>query len=271
LVPDADKIGFKRIATRNGGLLVGFLKTDYRPSGRSLRWLAVALLLAIGLVLLLSGGAGCSTPVPTPTDTPTIPAETPVASPEGSSTPEATREPLIPLDDDPTLGSADAPVTIIEYSEYLCPYCRRFALETFPQVREEYVDTGKVKFIFRDFPVHGQPSVVMAVVAECAADQGKFWEMQEFLWGRSDEWSQSEDLLATLQGYADELGLDSDEFTTCLTEGSPVDRIIEDYNLGIQDGVTGTPSFLINGTPITGALPFEEFQKVIDAELAKSG
>jgi protein-disulfide isomerase len=251
---------------------VRLLETAYRPSGRRLRWLAVALLLAIGLVLLLSGGTACSTPVPAPTDTPTTPADTPTASPtEGSSTPEATREPLVPLDDDPVLGSPDAPVTIIEYSEYLCPYCRRFALETLPLVRQEYVDTGKVKFVFRDFPVHGQPSVVMAVVAECAADQGKFWEMQEFLWGRSDEWSQSEDLLATLQGYADELGLDTEEFTTCLTQGSPVDRIIEDYNVGIQDGVTGTPAFFINGAAVQGALPFEEFQKVIDAELAKSG
>jgi protein-disulfide isomerase len=257
---------------------VRLLETDYRPSGRGLRWLAVALLLAIGMVLLLSAGAGCSTPVPTPTDapttlaeTPTTPAETPTASPDGSPTPEATREPLVPLDDDPVLGSPDAPVTIIEYSEYLCPFCRRFALETLPRLRQEYIDTGKVRLVYRDFPVHGQPAVIMAVVAECAADQGKFWEMQTFLWERTEEWSQSEDLLTTLQGYADELGLDTEEFTTCLTQGTPVDRIIEDYNIGIQDGVSGTPAFFINGTFVKGALPFEEYQKMIDAELAKSG
>jgi protein-disulfide isomerase len=248
-----------------------FIKTDYRPPGRGLRLLVVALLLSAGMVLLLGAVTGCSTPVPTPTNTPTTPAETPVPTPEGDSTPEATREPLVPLDDDPILGSPDAPVTMIEYSEYLCPFCRRFALETMPQIEKEYIDTGKVKLVFRDFPVHGQPAVAMALVAECAADQGKFWEMHMFLWQRSEEWSQSEDLLATLQGYADELGLDTEEFTTCLTEGTPIDRIIEDYNIGVQDGISGTPAFFINGTPIKGALPFEEFQSVIEAELAKSG
>jgi protein-disulfide isomerase len=186
-------------------------------------------------------------------------------------TPEATREPLVPLDDDPVLGSADAPVTIIEYSEYLCPFCRTFALETFPLIEEQYIDTGKVRFIFRDFPVHGQPAVVMAMVAECAADQGKFWEMQSFLWERYDTWSQSEDILATVQGYADELGLDTEKYTSCLQEGTAIDRIIEDYNIGVQDGVTGTPAFFINGTPAKGAMPFEEFQRIIEEKLAESG
>lgn len=248
-----------------------FLDMDYRPSGRGLRWLVVALLLSIGIVLLLSGVTGCSTPAPTPTNTPTTPPEAPTDTPEADSTPEATREPLVPLDDDPVLGSPDAPVTMIEYSEYLCPYCRNFVLETLPQIEKEYIDTGKVKLIFRDFPVHGQPAVAMAMVAECAADQGKFWEMHMFLWERSEEWSQSEDLLATLQGYADELGLDSEQFTSCLTEGTTVDRIIEDYNIGVQDGVSATPTFFVNGTEVRGAQPFEEFQRVIEEELAKSG
>jgi protein-disulfide isomerase len=92
-----------------------------------------------------------------------------------------------------------------------------------------------------------------------------------FLWERSEEWSQSEDLLATLQGYADELGVDAEEFTSCLTEGTTVDRIIEDYNIGVQDGISATPTFLVNGTEVRGAQPFEEFQRVIEEELAKSG
>jgi protein-disulfide isomerase len=248
-----------------------FIKTDYRPPGRGLRLLVVALLLSAGMVLLLGAVTGCSTPVPTPTNTPTTPAETPVPTPEGDSTPEATREPLVPLDDDPILGSPDAPVTMIEYSEYLCPFCRRFALETMPQIEKEYIDTGKVKLVFRDFPVHGQPAVAMALVAECAADQGKFWEMHMFLWKRYEEWSQSQDILATFQGYAEELGMDTEEFTSCLREGTVVERIIEDYNIGVQDGVEATPSFLVNGTLVRGAMPFEEFQKVIDEALGESG
>lgn len=229
---------------------------------------------------MLSVLAGCGTPVPTPTSAPTTSPATPTAevistpepgtTPDPDSTPEATREPLVPLDDDPVLGSPDAPVTIIEYSEYLCPFCQRFVLETMPRIEEEYIDTGLVRLIFRDFPVHGQSAVAIAMVAECAADQGKFWEMHMFLWERSEQWSQSEDILVTFQDYADELGMDTEEFTTCLTEGRTVDRIIEDYNIGVQDGVTGTPAFFVNGTPIRGALPFEEFQRVIEEELAKS-
>ena len=228
-----------------------------------------SLSLCVAAVLLLSGLLGCSTPVPTPTTTPTTPADTP--TPEVGSTPEATKEPLIPLDDDPVMGSADAPVTVIEYSEYLCPYCRRFVLETLPLIEEEYIDTGKVKLIFRDFPVHGEPAVIMALVAECAGEQGKFWEMHKLLFERAEEWSASEDLLATVQGYADGLGIDTEQYTSCLEEGALVEGIVEDYNIAVQDGVNGTPSFLINGTLVVGAQPLEEFQRVIDAALAESG
>jgi protein-disulfide isomerase len=245
------------------------IHTKYRLPAPGILWRVVALSLFTSVVLLPSGLVGCGTPVPTPTNTPTTQATTP--TPEAGSTPEATKEPLIPLDDDPVMGSPDAPVTIVEYSEYLCPYCRRFVLETLPLIEEEYIDTGKVKLIFRDFPVHGQPAVLIAMVAECAADQGKFWEMHMFLWERYEEWSQSQDILATFQGYAEELGMDTEEFTSCLQEGTVVERIIEDYNIGVQDGVSATPAFLINGTAVRGALPFEEFQKVIDEKLAESG
>jgi protein-disulfide isomerase len=228
-----------------------------------------ALALLLGLAMILGGLSACSTPVPTPTVTPVPSTQTP--SPQPDTTPEGTKEPLIPLDDDPMLGSPDAPVTIIEYSEYLCPYCRRFVLETLPLIEEQYIDTGKVNLIFRDFPVHGQAAIAMAMVAECAADQGKFWEMHTLLFERVEEWSSSEELLQALMGYADELGMDQDEFSTCLQEGTVVERIREDYEVATQEGVEATPMFFINGTLIRGAQPFEEFQKVIDAELAKSG
>jgi protein-disulfide isomerase len=262
-----------------GGTHVINIHRIYRAGRLGNGGLFGALLLSIGIAVMLSGVVGCSTPEPAPSETAAPPAETPTAEapavetpvPGPDSTPEATREPLIPLDDDPVLGSPDAPVTLIEYSEYLCPFCQRFVLETLPLIKEQYIDTGQVKLIFRDFPVHGQPAVAMALVAECAADQGKFWEMHYILWERTDEWSQSEDLLTTIQGYADELGLDQDEYMSCLEQGAPIDRIREDYELGVQDGVSGTPGFLINGTEIRGAQPFEEFQRVIEEELAKLG
>ena len=237
-------------------------------SGGGLGRVTVALSLSVSVLVIASGLIGCTTPQPTPTSTPTALPETP--TPESDSTPEATREPLIPLDDDPVLGSPDAPVTMIEYSEYLCPFCQRFVLETMPQIEEEYIDSGQVKLIFRDFPVHGQPAVAMAMVAECAADQGMFWEMHVVLFERSEEWSQSEDLLATVQGYADDMGIDTDDFTACLQEGRPIERIREDYNIGVQDGVSATPTFLVNGIQIRGAQPFEEFQRVIEEQLQAS-
>jgi protein-disulfide isomerase len=233
--------------------------------GKGLAWVT----LALTGILMLSGLVGCSTPQPVPTNTPTAMPATPTPSPD--QTPEGTKEPLTPLDDDPVLGSPDAPVTIIEYSEYLCPYCRRFALETLPLIEEEYIDTGKVKLVFRDFPGHGQPAAAIAMVPECAADQGKFWEMQLLLFERAEEWSESEDILETFRSYAEEIQMDPNELTNCLELGTPWDRIMEDYQLGQQDGVSGTPSFLINGSVIEGAQPFEEFQRVIEEQLAKSG
>jgi protein-disulfide isomerase len=253
----------------HGGISVTRIGKTRKQVGVSCGWLATAFSLAVGAALLLSALTGCSTPTPAPTSTATLQPATP--TPEPQDTPEGTREPLIPLDDDPVLGSADAPVTIIEYSDYLCPYCARFVTETLPQIEEQYINTGQAKLIFRDFPVHGNPAVVGSMVAECAGEQGKFWEMHVLLFERASEWSQSEDFLATINGYAKELGIDGSELESCLRANRPLQGIQEDYNLAIQDGVTGTPSFLINGTLVVGAQPFEEFQTMIDQALAKSG
>ncbi len=245
---------------------------QHERSGVYRLWTTMALILPVAAILLATGLAGCSTPAPVPTSTPTLPPATPTATPTTSDeTPEATREPLIPLDDDPVLGSPDAPVTMIEYSDYLCPFCQRFVLETMPLIEEEYVDTGKVKLVFRDFPLHGQPAAVAALVAECAADQGNFWDMHVLLFERMEEWPQSQDPLATFQEYAEEIGIDQFELVNCLELATPFERIQEDFNLARQDGITGTPAFFINGTLVIGAQPFEEFQRVIEEELAKSG
>ncbi len=219
-------------------------------------WVTTALVLSAGSVLLLVALVGCSTPAPAATSTPE---------------PAATGESTIPLDDDPVLGSHDAPVTMIEYSEYLCPYCRRFVLETMPLIEEEYIDSGQVKLVFRDFPVHGEPAVILAMVAECAADQGNFWDMHVLLFEKVEEWSESDDPLNVFQGYAEEIDIDPQELVNCLEQGKPYQRILEDYNVGTEDGVKGTPSFLVNGNLVVGAQPFEEFQRIIEEALAKSG
>ncbi len=243
------------------------LEQDHERRGIGQGWLGAALLLAISAAFLLTGLLGCSSTTPVATSTPT---EVPTPTSDAGATPSPTREPLIPLDDDPVLGSPDAPVTIIEYSDYLCPYCAQFATVTMRRIEEEYIDKGQAKLVFRDFPVHGQVAILGAMVAECAGEQGEFWKMHVLVFERAEEWSQSEDLMATLRGYADQIGIDGAEFESCLRDGTPLEGIQEDYNLAIQDGVTGTPSFLINGNLVVGALPFEEFQRLIEEQLAGS-
>ncbi len=211
-------------------------------------------ILIISLLMGISTGCGPATPEPpTISPTPTWPSQTP----EG----------------DPVKGSPDALVTIIEYSEYQCPFCARFVKETLPLIEEKYVATGKVRLIFRNFPVH-QQAVVAAGAAVCAQEGDRFWEMHDTLFTQQEEWSGNPDFIALLEGYVQDIGLDVEQFTSCLIpeEGEEPqwwDKLIKDFEAGQEAGVQATPSFLINDQLVVGAQPFEEFQKIIEQELAK--
>jgi protein-disulfide isomerase len=197
----------------------------------------------------ISVGCGPATPEPpTIAPTPTWPSQTP----EG----------------DPVKGSPDAPVTIIEYSEFQCPFCARFVQETLPLIQENYIATGKVRLIFRNFPVH-QQAVVAGGAAVCAQEQGKFWDMHDTLFAQQEEWSENSDFLALLEGYAKDIGLDAEQFTSCLNAEEWLAKLEKDFEAGREAGVEGTPSFFINDQAIVGAQPFETFQEVIEQELAK--
>lgn len=218
-------------------------------SKRNRRAQLFALLSLTGLILigLLSGCRPAATP------TPAWPSQTP----EG----------------EPVKGSPDAPVTIIEYSEFQCPYCALFVKETLPLIQENYIATGKVRLIFRNFPVHEQ-AVVAAGAAICAQEGDKFWEMHDTLFAQQEEWSGNPDFMALLKGYTQDIGLDSEQFTSCLIpeEGKDPEwfgKVKKDFEAGVEAGVQGTPSFLINDQLVVGAQPFEEFQKIIEQELAK--
>ena len=163
-----------------------------------------------------------------------------------------------PMFADPVLGDPNAPVEIVEYASYLCGYCSKFAKETFPQIEEKYINTGKVKFIYRSFP-----PIELGMALSCANEQGKFWEYHKFL---LDKTISTEDDLAK---YAEELGLGAENFRSCLTSKKYQQQAEYWYNEGHKQGVEGTPTFLINGTKIVWALPFVEFEKVIDAALNK--
>jgi len=172
----------------------------------------------------------------------------------------------VSLDDDPVKGSPDAPVTIVEFSEFQCPYCGLYVRETFPKIDETYVKTGKVKYVFRDFPLTSiHPNAQKAAeAAGCAAQQGKFWEYHDILFTHQDALD-----VPSLKQYAADLGLDTAQFDACLDSGAMADEVAKDMADGQQYGVTGTPAFFVNGIKLTGAQPFEAFQELIEEELAK--
>lgn len=172
---------------------------------------------------------------------------------------------------DKCLGSEAAPVTIIEFSDYQCPYCQKFWEQTMPQIKSEYIDTGKVKFIYRDFPLGFHANAQKAAEAtECASEQDRFWEMHDKVFGGMGEWS-SGDVVNITKRYASELELDADEFADCLDTGKYTEEVQKDMADGAAAGVSGTPAFFVNGILLAGAHPFETFKQVIEDELADGG
>ena len=169
------------------------------------------------------------------------------------------------IDDDAVKGITDAPVTIIEWSDFECPFCGRFYEETLRQIEDKYIKTGKVKFVYRDFPLsfHTQAQKA-AESAECAGEQGKFYEMHDLLFESGVQGG-----VISFKQYAKQIGLDTTKFNTCLDTGAMASEIQKDFADGQRAGVQGTPGFLINGKLVSGAQPFSVFQQVIEAELAK--
>jgi protein-disulfide isomerase len=163
--------------------------------------------------------------------------------------------------DGPSKGPSSAPVTIVEFSDFECPYCSR-AEETVSQVLKQYGD--KVRLVYRDFPLPFHPNAQKAAeAAQCAGDQGKYWEMHEKLFANQKDLKPE-----ALKGYAKELNLDPAKFEKCLDGGAKAAVVDANRKAGEKVGVTGTPAFFINGYQLTGAQPFEEFKTIIDAELA---
>lgn len=161
----------------------------------------------------------------------------------------------------PVLGPATAPVTMVEFSDYQCPYCRR-AQGAVEEVLGKY--EGRIRFVHRDFPLDGHPQALPAArAARCADEQGKFWEYHRALLGSAGDLSPED-----LRARASTLGLDSGKFDSCLQSTRHDEFIKASIEDGARIGVTGTPSFFINGRMLFGARPVEQFQEVIDAELA---
>jgi len=203
-----------------------------------------------------------------------------ITKPLETQPPAETAEPTEPaeptridvgIDGDQCMGSEDAPVTIIEFSDYQCSYCQRFWAQTLPEIKEEYIDTGKVKFVYRDFPLGFHANAQKAAEStECANDQEKFWEMHDKVFGGMSEWS-GRDVANITKRYASELGLDEAEFASCLDSGKYTEEVQKDMQDGAKAGVTGTPAFFVNGIFVGGSKPFAVFKQIIDSELADNG
>src|SRR3989338_2912048 len=151
-------------------------------------------------------------------------------------------------DDDTVLGKKSAAVTIIEFTDYQCPFCSRHFTQTFGEIKKEYIDTGKVKYVIRDFPLSIHPNAPKASEAtECADDQDEFWAMHDLIFQRQALWSSAPNAPELFKQYAAELKLNSGTFDDCLDSGTHTAEVQKDFADGSSGGVTGTPAFFING------------------------
>jgi protein-disulfide isomerase len=164
---------------------------------------------------------------------------------------------------DPVAGAADAPVTIVQFAEYQCPYCKTVS-PTLDRLLENY--DGKVRVVFKDYPLPSHSRAMpAAVAAHCAGDQGKYWEMNETLLANQGALGD-----ADLTRYAGEIGLDGASFAACMTSGKHEVAIAEDVSVGQKAGVEATPTLFVNGILVAGALPYDHFERLVEQELGKT-
>lgn len=204
-----------------------------------------------------------------------------------ASEPTQTQEGLCVMEaaTEPTKGCADAPVVIIEFSDFQCPFCGAVAggnqkvisylrsrdpgWEPIVPNLKPYIDAGQLKFIFRNFAFLGPESQWAAEAAECAFEQGKFWEYHDKLFSNQRGENEGAFSKDNLKRFAAELGLDTKAFNSCLDSGKYAEEVQEDTDEGKKMGVTGTPTFFINGQLVSGAQPFSVVKQIIEEELKK--
>ena len=170
-------------------------------------------------------------------------------------------------EDDRVRGNPQAPITLLEYSDFTCGYCEKFFQETWPILFSEYIDTGKMRLVYRDFPrAPSGPSVDTALAARCAGEQGQYWAMHDRLFSSGDKFS-----TAQLQKQAEDLQLDAKQFASCLEASRYTQDIFKDRMEAGQLGIRGTPHFILYVTDhpqeavvIPGAFPYEVFKEEID-------
>lgn len=204
-------------------------------------------------------------------------APTAPSAPSPAAEPSAPKASIIDLmDDDMKLGSDSAPLVLVEFSDFQCPYCRLFWSDSYSQIKSDYVDTGKLQIVYRDFPLSFHPAAQKSAEAvECAADQDKGWELHDKLYGEEAKLGQGtvEYSVEDIKSWAADIGLDIESFNDCLDSGKYYDEVQQDMNEGVAAGVRGTPAFLLGKRDgnqvleISGAQPYSVFKSAIDSLL----
>ena len=176
----------------------------------------------------------------------------------------------------PVLGSESAPITIVEFGDYQCPFCQKWNQNTKPLLEKNYIASGKVKLIYVDLPIIGPDSIKAHAGSYCADEQGLYWQYHDFLYSNQGHensgWVSANNLKNLVSGIN---GLDADSFSKCLDSGKYEDRVKENKNIASKSGVKSTPSFIMIGPsgdeiPISGAQPYSVFQEIIDEILAQA-
>lgn len=172
-------------------------------------------------------------------------------------------------DDVTAMGDKDADLVLIEYSDYRCPFCGAFARDTLPKLKEEYIDTGKVRYEWRDFPVFGEESVEGAMAARAAGEQGLYWEYNEAMYADAPERGHLKINRDKVMAWAEEVGVpDMDQFEKDLDDPDLRAKVEADTQEARQVGATGTPAFVLGDQLIAGAQPVDSFRQLLDEELA---
>lgn len=239
------------------------------PGRRSLLApIAVAVVAgALGLIALTSG----ADPAPEEAATTSELADggDPSAGPDASDPPDEVREQLAALErrepgDPLALGDADAPLVMIEWADFQCPFCGAFARDTKPELVDRYVDQGLLRIEWRDLPVLGDESHTAALAGRAAANQDAFWELHDEIFAEDRDRNAGELARGRLIEMADDLGLDADRFAADLDDPDAAAAVAEDAQIARTLGITGTPAFLIDGQPLMGGQPTEVFVAAIE-------
>ena len=165
-----------------------------------------------------------------------------------------------------TLGSDSAPVEIMEFSDFECPYCARFAVLNMPDLRARLIEPGRVRWRFIHYPLQGHTKSPTAhLAAACANEQGRFWQLHDLIYERQGDWTESRDLVGALRTLAVQAGVDRARFDQCMEQRSAWGRVLADKSLGDSLGINGTPTFYVNGRALPDVPSFDRLRAIVDS------